>query len=372
MTFNLFENTYKPYKKPGDKILYIHRESNHPQKIKKEMSRIIEKRLSKNSKNKEIFDENKKEYQDALKRSGYKETLKYNPEKIEDKSNEKSIEENKKKKNRKRKIIWYNPPYNDSVKNNIGQRFLKIIDKHFGKKRADKFDKIFNRNTLKIGYSCTQNIGSIIKAHNKKILQKDKDQKTETTEKTCNCRNKTQCPLQEKCLTQCSVYKINIENKNNNEINKTSYIGSTEDTFKKRFYQHKSDLNIKENKNKTTFANYIWKNKEKGIDDKTSYEILEKCKPYKSGNKYCQVCVSECYQILKAKRSGQNILNKRKEYFPSCKHKQIYKLIAVKKLQQPQQSCNETTIDFSRRNKQGKQGQPHLSDEPNVVWGKMM
>ena len=40
------------------------------------------------------------------------------------------------------------------------------------------------------------------------------------------------------------------------------------------------------------------------------------CKPYKSGNKYCQVCVSECYQILKAKRSGQNILNKKEGIFP--------------------------------------------------------
>ena len=33
-------------------------------------------------------------------------------------------------------------------------------------------DKIFNRNTLKIGYSCTQNIGSIIKAQNKKNTTK--------------------------------------------------------------------------------------------------------------------------------------------------------------------------------------------------------
>ena len=45
------------------------------------MSKIIEKRLSKNSKNKKKFDESKIEYQDDLRKSGYKETLKYNPEK---------------------------------------------------------------------------------------------------------------------------------------------------------------------------------------------------------------------------------------------------------------------------------------------------
>ena len=133
-------------------------------------------------------------------------------------------------------------------------------------------------------------------------------------------------------LYQCCVYRINIEHKNkNNETHRTSYIGSTEENFNKRLYQHKSDLNIKENKNKTLFANHILKNKDEGLDDKMSYEILEKCKPYKSGNKYCQVCVSEYYQILKATRSGQTILNKKKEYFPSCKHKQRCKLIAVKK-----------------------------------------
>ena len=96
-----------------------------------------------------------------------------------------------------------------------------------------------------------------------------------------------------------------------------------------------------------------------------SYEILEKCKPYTSGNKYWQVCVSECYQILKATRSGQTILNKKTEYFPSCKHKQHYKLIAVKKLQQPQQSCNGTSIEQTNK---GKQYQPHLPED-SVVGG---
>ena len=63
----------------------------------------------------------------------------------------KQILKKRKRRSEKRKMIWYNPPYNEAVKNNIGQRFLNLIDKHFGKKRDDKFDKIFNRNTLKIG-----------------------------------------------------------------------------------------------------------------------------------------------------------------------------------------------------------------------------
>ena len=46
VTLNLLENTNKPYKKPGDKIVYNLKESNHPMKIKTEMPKLIEKRLS--------------------------------------------------------------------------------------------------------------------------------------------------------------------------------------------------------------------------------------------------------------------------------------------------------------------------------------
>ena len=37
-----------------------------------------------------------------------------------------------KKRNRKRKIIWFNPPYCKSDETNIGKKFLKVINKHFG------------------------------------------------------------------------------------------------------------------------------------------------------------------------------------------------------------------------------------------------
>ena len=84
-------------------------------------------------------------------------------------------------------------------------------------------------------------------------------------------KKKKLCTLPEQYLIQCCVYKINLESKNeNNEIDKTSYIGSTEGTFKQILQQHKSDLNIKENKNKTTFASHVWSSRDKGLKDKNS------------------------------------------------------------------------------------------------------
>ena len=90
VTFNLLENSYKPYKKPNDKLLYINTESNHPPEVIKHIPISINKRLNQNSSNEQIFNSSKKEYEEALKQSGYKNfDLKYDPEKPTPKQNRK-------------------------------------------------------------------------------------------------------------------------------------------------------------------------------------------------------------------------------------------------------------------------------------------
>ena len=56
---------------------YIHAESNHPKNITKNLPAMIEKRLSGLSSNKEIFDEEKMPYEEALTLSGHNVPLKY-------------------------------------------------------------------------------------------------------------------------------------------------------------------------------------------------------------------------------------------------------------------------------------------------------
>ena len=46
--------------------------------------------------------------------------------------------------NEQRKIIWYNPPFSRNVETNIGQIFLRLIQKHFLK--SHNFHYIFNKN----------------------------------------------------------------------------------------------------------------------------------------------------------------------------------------------------------------------------------
>ena len=62
--------------------------------------------------------------------------------------------------NQNKEIILFSPPYSVNVKTNVGKLFMKLIDKHFS--RDHKFHKFFNRNNVKLGYSCMPNIKNVI------------------------------------------------------------------------------------------------------------------------------------------------------------------------------------------------------------------
>ena len=79
VTFNLINNTYRPYKKPNDNLTYINTSSNHPPNIIKQLTKTISERLSRNSSSIEIFNSSKLEYKNALKKSGYMEPSIYIP-----------------------------------------------------------------------------------------------------------------------------------------------------------------------------------------------------------------------------------------------------------------------------------------------------
>ena len=71
VTFNLSNATYRPFCKSNNGITYIHKESNHPPSILRQIPLSIESRLSKHSSNEKIFKESTQIYQEALKKSGY-------------------------------------------------------------------------------------------------------------------------------------------------------------------------------------------------------------------------------------------------------------------------------------------------------------
>ena len=169
------------------------------------------------------------------------------------------------KRNRRRKVAWFNPPYSKNMATNIGKEFFNLLQVHFP--RQHPFHSLFNRNTVKLSYSCTMNMNSIIKAHNMKVLRKNETNHTEP-EKSCNCRDKLTCP-DNKCLTSNVVYKATV----NYEDTEQSYIGMTECSFKTRYTQHKSSFKHSKHRSQTELANHIWSLKDKNV----SYKLLNKC-----------------------------------------------------------------------------------------------
>ena len=170
------------------------------------MPASIAKRLSNNSSDKKIFKEAAIFYEDALNKADYINKLVYHTPSA-------SNQENKNKK-RQQNVTWFNPPYSKikSVTTKIGQFFLHLLDTHFPQKNI--FNKIFNRNKIKVSYSSMQNIKAIINNHNMNILHQNNEIKNE-----CSCRNKKYCLLGGKCLSPNIVYrgKINSSQPNFND-----------------------------------------------------------------------------------------------------------------------------------------------------------
>ena len=191
ITFNLNNGIYKPQKKPNDRLLYINKSSNHPPQIINQLPNIISDRLSRNSSDKEVFNTAKGEHEEALKRSDYSNiSLSFHQSSTSHVNRQ-----------HHRKIIWFNPPYSREVITNVAKKFLQLIDLHFPP--SNKFHKIFNRNKVKVSYCCTQNMGNIIRSHNKKLINSSNHH-----EQPCDCRKTEDYPLEGKSRTENIIYKL--------------------------------------------------------------------------------------------------------------------------------------------------------------------
>ena len=310
VTMNLNEESFKPFRKPNDTPTYIHRESNHPPHVIRNIPDAINKRLSSISSNQDLFNNAIPDYQSALKKSGFSTRMKYTPPSTneQDQDNRKA-----KKKTRKRKIIWYNPTFNLAMKTKFGKEFLKLIDKNFPKNNP--LSKIFNRKTIKISFACSKNIDAVISAHNSKITKPNMSQQ----DQRCNCRNKNSCPIPDKCCSKCLVYKASLDNIN--------YIGMTEGEFKTRYYNHTHSFREPSKKNSTTLSQYVWENN-LNPQPIITWEIMKLCHTYKPGDKACDLCVTEKLLIMENIRDPKNI-NKRSDIGNRCVHTRSHFLHSV-------------------------------------------
>ena len=142
VTLNLSNGTYSPFRKPNDHPLYINTKSNHPPTITKHLPAAISRRVLEISCNKEVFEKAKLDYQQALRGSGYTENENVNKKKN---SKEKSFDS-----------THHTAKVCRQTLEKLSSAYLRNISQ-----KNHKFHKIFN---------CMENMGSIIKKHNKRIL----------------------------------------------------------------------------------------------------------------------------------------------------------------------------------------------------------
>ena len=310
--FDLDTETFKPFRKKNEKPVYINTRSNHPKIIIQQLPEMIENRISSLSSNKEIFDQEIVDYADALKNSGYNRNLTFRP----------TQQRRKKNKNRSRNILWFNPPYSESVKTNLGSKFLKLVDKHF---KNSPLHKYFNRKNVKISYSCLPNISAIISGHNRSILKEatNNDINNSTT-RECNCRDGPQsCPLQGNCLKNSIIYQASLSTTNE----KSSYLGQAGNTFKERFNNHKQSFRCRAYEHSTALAKKVWSIKDQDQEFNIDWKILKSAPTYRPESSKCHLCNIEKTLILLS--TDDNLLNKRSELMNKCRHRRKYLLSNV-------------------------------------------
>ena len=168
---------------------------------------------------------------------------------------------------------------------------------------------IFNKNKVKISYSCFPNIGSI-SSHNKKILHSD------NTEYGCNYNYKNKSPLDNQCLTPRIVYRADVTNDQTQE--QKFYYGISDTPFKERYQNHKESFRHKKYSTETDLVKYCWELKDKGALPAVNVSIAKRVKG-KSLIKNCALSLSEKLFIIR-NFNNINMLNKKSEFISKCRH----------------------------------------------------
>ena len=196
-----------------------------------------------------------------------------------------------------------------NVKTNIGKTFFKLLQKHFPP--THPMYTIFNKNKTKISYSCFPNIGSIISSHNEHILNSN------STEYECDCNNRNECPLENKCLTPRIVYRADVTN-NKTDEHKYYYYGISDTPFKDHYENHKTSFRHRSHLTAPDLSKYYWKLVDNGTVPTTKFSIAKRVKGNTFINNY-NLCLSEKAFIIR-NLDDINMLNKRSEFILKYRH----------------------------------------------------
>ena len=171
----------------------------------------------------------------------------------------------------------------------MGKYFFRLLNKRFPPDH--KLYKMFNKNTLKLSYSCMPNLKTKIDGHNKKILKTTPPTKT----KLCNCLKKETCPMKGACLSENILFyaRTNCDDETYKPklykgICETTYANVTQmlrNYLRKRYANHKKSFNVEKNKNNTKLSTEYWKLANNKLHPRISLSIKGNYKSYNPNSK---------------------------------------------------------------------------------------
>ena len=177
---------------------------------------------------------------------------------------------------RKQNFLWFNPPYNSTVKTNVGKVFLKIVDESFP--ISHPLRHICNQNNIKISYCTMSPISAKISGLNQKKLY---PHLTEELDLSCNC-HQTPCPLGGRCNAASIIYTGKITPDDGEKPD--TYVGLCSTKYAARYRIHKRSFLRNDFKYDTALSVRAWELKSQGRQHKISFDILQRAKTYIPGD----------------------------------------------------------------------------------------
>lgn len=125
------------------------------------------------------------------------------------------------------------------------------------------------------------NMKAVISSHNKIIHAQDSATAAPSQQpRTCNCRNKLECPLQGSCMQENVIYQATVATETTTE----NYAGLASN-FKERYRNHQTSFRHPNKRNETELSKHIWYLKDRKFY--VQWRILRTCKPYNNESKKC-------------------------------------------------------------------------------------
>ena len=134
-----------------------------------------------------------------------------------------------------------------------------------------------------------KNISQIINSHNHELINKFHNRVNNNNKNSkkieCNCKSRSDCPMNGLCNSDNVVYQAIIYPKEN--INDKKY-----------YINHKFSFSHEHKKNQTALSKHYWGLKDKGLTPEIQWSILRRSSTPKSFDSRCNLCLEEKIHIL--------------------------------------------------------------------------